>query len=255
MVFTPRGSTCLAVQCFIALALAEQAACNGMSSANVPDGGMSCLLQKQTSVAKAGLVAESGASAQVAEEDEEMDHSGSDAEGVKKHHHHHHERNKEEGEAHAPTTTDEWADYLVDGTTSTAPGSAKEMPETPVSEESEPSWFWKFLCWIDFLHWFTPVPADEATTTVPPLNTTGNVSNDTSTNVTANDTSAEAPAIAGNETAKEDSNKTELNNTNTTKDPHAPLPASLEELQKDKKAPRSKASKRHKKKHSSHKSD
>lgn len=224
-----------------------------------PDGttsnsdGMSCLLQKQTSMAKSGMVAEVEASAETTEQHEQVTESGSDVEGVKKHHHHHHERVKEQENAHVPTTTDEWADYLVDGTTTSVPAAPGAGEETPVSEESEPSWFWKFLCWIDFLHWFTPVPADEVTTTAAPL--TGNVSNvSDGANETSNDTSTEAPTVAeGN--ATEDSTKTELNNTNTTKDAHAPLPASLEEFRKEKKARHSKASKKSKKKHSSHNSD
>lgn len=235
---------CLALQFFIALVLAEKGVCMPLAD-GTSSSSESCLLQRQTSVAKSGAVVEMEVSAQTAHsKDEQMTESGSAsvADGVKKNHHHHHKRAEKEK---VPSTTDEWADYLVDGTTTTS-GAPKTDEDKSVSGESEPSFMWKLFCWFDFLHWFCPASTDEAAADVP------NASNETAVDNASNVTNGTEADETSNET--EPSNKTELNDTNSTKEPHAPLPASLQETKAQRKAQHSKASKKRKKKHGPHKS-
>merc|ERR1719217_513994 len=173
---------------------------------------MSCLLQRQTSVAKAGAVAEVLQSS--AETGEEVDEQMADAETEhvkKKHKHHHHKESEEMSgpmEILTPSTTDEWSDYLVDGKPSTTTAAVSNV-EDAAKEDSEEggSFLWKLLCWIDFLHWFTPAPGGEAAAlnaTDVTNETTNGTSNETS-NETTDETTTQAPD--GNAT----SNKTELN--------------------------------------------
>lgn len=203
------------VQCFV---LAEQDSCNpavaplGADEA-VPNTA-SCLLQKQTHHFKGGAVAESSeadARKKKAQEHASKGHT----QQVKKHHHQ--QRADDDWNVlstkTATSTFDEWADYLVDGTTTTE--EPQKTLATTVSDKST-SFFWRLLCAIDFLHWFTPVPGEEdeasnatnatiATTTPAPSNAT-----------TTEPTQAPPPAATGSKV---------VNDTNATSNPHAPLPA------------------------------
>lgn len=226
---------CLAVQSIVTLALTEQVVCESVSESDAAmtsstTSSMSCLLQRQTSVAKAGAVAEIlQSSAETGEEvDEQM--TEAETEHVKKKHKHNHHKESEEMsgpmEILTPSTTDEWSDYLVDGKPSTTTAAVSNVEDAAKKDsDEEGSFLWKLLCWIDFLHWFTPAPGEEAVVAANVTNTTANESNDSESNETTNETTTEAPS-EDNETS---SNKTELNDTNTTKKPHAPLPASLKE--------------------------
>jgi len=161
---------------------------------------MSCLLQKQTKlgIKNSGVAEQVEAYAQQTKADKGEAEGYSDSSEVKKHH-----RQQRDDEEWNPlstktktTTFDEWADYILDGTTTTT--APKKTLAHRVSEKSS-SWFWQFLTWIDFLHWFTPAP-DEAAT---------NTSNDSNATVT------QAPVTNSLEDAEDASDEAKDSNEST----------------------------------------